>query len=194
MFSDLMKDEKKFIVIDKNHIVYDYERNPKQMDDIEKKRQEDLVKNTGTKDPWAMEKTWEKAIKNALDSEEEQRLKLEKFWEDLDKVYDDKNKDDIDDFGVNSDAMEPDAFRRKHDLVNHPEHYTYGGIELLDFLDGLALSKQFNAFEWGYVMSILQYLVRYPLKNGLQDLRKAKFYLDRLIEMKACDEDDAKDT
>jgi hypothetical protein len=60
------------------------------------------------------------------------------------------------------------------DMVNSPPHYIgANGIEVIDFID---------AFDLGhYEATIVAYVVRHPRKNGLEDLRKAKFYLDRLI-------------
>ena len=60
------------------------------------------------------------------------------------------------------------------DVVNHPEHYNKGKIEVLDFIrdqDATYLAGQ-----------VLKYICRYRFKNGLEDLRKAEFYLKRLIK------------
>lgn len=76
-----------------------------------------------------------------------------------------------------SSAVSPKA---ENDLVNHPSHYTSGGIECIDAIEA-ALSSQTdptNAFLTGQA---IKYLWRWPLKGGLEDLRKAKWYLDRLI-------------
>ena len=61
----------------------------------------------------------------------------------------------------------------KTDLVNHPNHYNKG-IECLDFIDSWKMD-----FTEG---NIIKYVTRYKYRNGLQDLEKAKVYLDRLIE------------
>lgn len=84
-------------------------------------------------------------------------------------------------WGVNSDIMEPDA--QTENMVNSPKHYMIGKYELIDFLDELAVHGGYSAVEWGYVLSILQYVCRAPKKNGLQDYQKAKWYLTRLVEM-----------
>ena len=66
------------------------------------------------------------------------------------------------------------------DVVNHPAHYTAGRIECIDAIesaiDGLS---GVEAFLTGQVM---KYMHRWPRKNGIEDLRKAKWYLERLIE------------
>lgn len=82
---------------------------------------------------------------------------------------------------LSSDIMEPDA--QPDNMVNSPKHYMIGKYELIDFLDELAVHGGYSAVEWGYVLSILQYVCRAPKKNGLQDYQKAKWYLTRLVEM-----------
>ena len=60
------------------------------------------------------------------------------------------------------------------DNVNHPKHYTNGKIEPIDFI---------NANNMDYLEgNIVKYISRYKLKNGVEDLKKASWYLDRLIK------------
>ena len=60
--------------------------------------------------------------------------------------------------------------------VNHPSHYNTGKIEVIDAID-----------DWGlgfYEGNIIKYIVRSRYKgNRQQDLEKAQWYLDRLIEI-----------
>ena len=74
----------------------------------------------------------------------------------------------------------PDAEPVKNDLVNHPLHYTKGGIECIDCIESVisSVSDPVQAFLVGQVV---KYLYRYTMKNGLEDLRKAQWYLNRLI-------------
>lgn len=68
-----------------------------------------------------------------------------------------------------------DAFDPPKDDVNRPDHYTLGGIEVFDFIQSWELS-----FPEG---NVVKYVVRSPYKGSrLKDLRKARWYLDRLIE------------
>lgn len=61
------------------------------------------------------------------------------------------------------------------DMVNSPPHYIgEGGIEVIDFIDAFNLGH--------YEATIVAYVTRWKNKNGLEDLRKAQFYLDRLIK------------
>jgi hypothetical protein len=60
------------------------------------------------------------------------------------------------------------------DLVNSPPHYMTGGIETIDFIEAKGLGY--------HAGNVIKYLSRYQTKgNGLEDLMKAKWYLDRLI-------------
>jgi hypothetical protein len=60
------------------------------------------------------------------------------------------------------------------DIVNHPKHYTAGTIECIDYIN----SCKFDYLEG----NIVKYVTRYKHKNGVEDLRKAEFYLRMLIE------------
>lgn len=71
-----------------------------------------------------------------------------------------------------------------HDPVNAPQHYTHGGIETIDYLQAKMTADQFEGFLIG---NVLKYVSRYPHKNGLEDLKKAKWYLERLIQKKLGD-------
>ena len=67
-----------------------------------------------------------------------------------------------------------------HDSVNHPAHYTAGGIECIDCIESMIapIKNPTYAFLTG---QSLKYLARYTMKNGVEDLKKARWYLDRLI-------------
>ena len=70
-----------------------------------------------------------------------------------------------------------DAFikeKAEYEKVNHPKHYTSGKIECIDYI---------NACKFDYIEgNIIKYVTRYKHKNGVEDLRKAEFYLRMLIE------------
>ena len=69
----------------------------------------------------------------------------------------------------------------KNDPVNHPSHYTAGGIECIDAI-AAALSCHKDPVEAWLTGQIIKYIWRWPLKNGLEDLEKAQFYLERLMD------------
>ncbi len=67
-----------------------------------------------------------------------------------------------------------DTAVRQNDAVSHPSHYTYGSIECIDFIE----DKELN-FNRG---NAIKYIVRAGHKeNELQDLQKAKWYIEREI-------------
>lgn len=64
------------------------------------------------------------------------------------------------------------------DLVNHPPHYTTGAIECIEAIEASMTPEAFKGFLKG---NCIKYLYRHENKNGLEDLKKCKWYLDRLI-------------
>ena len=65
------------------------------------------------------------------------------------------------------------------DVVNNPNHYTSGSIECIDAMQASLPPEQFKGFLRGNVQ---KYCWRCDKKNGLEDLKKARWYLDKLIE------------
>ena len=64
------------------------------------------------------------------------------------------------------------------DSIN-PDHYKSGDIECIDAIKASLDKQQFK----GYLKaSIIKYLWRYEKKNGLEDLQKAEWFLQRLIK------------
>jgi len=70
--------------------------------------------------------------------------------------------------------------KSQEDPVNHPPHYTSGGIETIDYMEAKSTPEEFR----GHLrLTTLKYLSRAGLKEDtLQDLEKAAWYLDKLIE------------
>lgn len=58
--------------------------------------------------------------------------------------------------------------------LQHPPRYTQGSIECWDYI----IDKDMGYLEG----NIIKYITRYKLKNGIEDLKKARNYLDKLIE------------
>lgn len=69
----------------------------------------------------------------------------------------------------------------QNDPVNHPAHYTQGGIECIDAIE--AACTGLDGQEGYLVGQVIKYIWRWKHKNGLQDLEKAKWYLERLISL-----------
>jgi len=66
------------------------------------------------------------------------------------------------------------------DMVNHPPHYTYGGIETIDYMKAKSTPEEFR----GHLrLTSIKYLSRVGHKGeALEDYKKARWYLDRLIK------------
>jgi len=58
------------------------------------------------------------------------------------------------------------------DNIN-PNHYKQGNIEVIDFI----LDQQLNYLEG----NVIKYVSRYKYKNGLEDLKKAQWYLNKIM-------------
>lgn len=65
------------------------------------------------------------------------------------------------------------------DKVNHPAHYTQAGIECIDAIAAAVSGK--SGIEAVCVANVIKYLWRYELKSGLEDAKKAQWYLNRLV-------------
>ena len=73
------------------------------------------------------------------------------------------------------------------DMVNHPPHYASSKIECIDAMEAMTgQNRDYKTFLTGHMMYLWQvifkYIWRFPYKeNPVEDLKKAKFYLERLI-------------
>ena len=68
---------------------------------------------------------------------------------------------------------------KKEDMVNHPPHYNKAGIETIDAIKAMTD----GGFEYYLQGNIMKYLWRYRYKNGVEDLKKAQWYLTELIDV-----------
>lgn len=59
----------------------------------------------------------------------------------------------------------------------NPTHYKSGNIEVIDIIEDQLTEEEYLGFIKGLVM---KYVMRSNMKNGLEDLEKAKWYLERL--------------
>ena len=69
------------------------------------------------------------------------------------------------------------------DNVNKPPHYNQAGIECIDAIE----AATGEGFEYYLQGNILKYMWRYRYKNKTEDLKKAQWYLNKLIEVKEND-------
>ena len=68
--------------------------------------------------------------------------------------------------------------KTKEDMVNNPSHYNQAGVEAIDAIR----AATGEGFEYYLQGNIMKYLWRYRYKNGVEDLKKAEWYLKVLIE------------
>ena len=65
------------------------------------------------------------------------------------------------------------------DMVNNPPHYNKHGIECIKAIEAALTEEEFKGYIKG---NVLKYTWRENYKNKLEDLKKAAWYLNRLIE------------
>lgn len=77
--------------------------------------------------------------------------------------------------------------------VNHPDHYqNIAGVEAIDILNDVV--KDLPGKQAAMLWNSMKYLFRFQKKNGVEDLKKARNYLDYLINDMESTQDAAKDT
>ena len=64
--------------------------------------------------------------------------------------------------------------------VEHPEHYNVGAVDCIDRIE--AATESLSGFEGFCAGNAIKYLWRWKHKGGVEDLEKAKWYIDKLIE------------
>ena len=78
--------------------------------------------------------------------------------------------------------MRHEAFMKmkaqEEDMVNSPPHYNKTGVECIDAI----AAATGDGYEYYLQGNIMKYLWRYRYKNGTEDLKKAQWYLTKLIE------------
>jgi len=81
----------------------------------------------------------------------------------------------------NDEAMPPEI--KIEDVVDtkvdHPVHYTQNSMETIDVIENSMPRVHFCGYLRG---NILKYMLRYEYKGGTEDLKKARWYLNRLIQ------------
>lgn len=65
-----------------------------------------------------------------------------------------------------------------HDNVNKPKHYTQGKVECIDAIESATMGLM--GIVAVCVANVIKYVWRFALKNGVEDLDKADYYLQRL--------------
>lgn len=73
-----------------------------------------------------------------------------------------------------------DDANTESDPVIHPSHYNQNGMEVWDVIN--AFTKDLSGAEAFYAGNVIKYVLRWQHKNGIEDLEKAKVYIDKIIE------------
>ena len=81
---------------------------------------------------------------------------------------------------TNHKEQETNPSDTKSDMVCHPAHYNQGKVECIDAMAAATVNKR--GIEAICVSNVIKYLFRYETKNGLEDVKKAQFYLNRLVD------------
>ncbi|AUV60180.1 hypothetical protein [Lactobacillus phage Semele] len=69
-------------------------------------------------------------------------------------------------------------------MVNHPEHYNHGKLEVIDIIKDQLEGAPIKPFEGGLFFNVVKYILRAPYKkNKTEDLNKAKWYLECWIKL-----------
>ena len=98
--------------------------------------------------------------------------KYDDFPEEIEKNYD----------IIFGNAEDTNDEKKTEDMVNHPSHYTSGGVECIDAITSALSSYEDSVDSW-LVGQVIKYLWRAPLKGKYEeDIKKAQFYLNRLVE------------
>lgn len=67
------------------------------------------------------------------------------------------------------------------DVVNKPRHYNLGKVECIDAIEAATIGL--HGIKAVCAGNVIKYTWRHHHKNGVQDLEKARFYLDKLISL-----------
>lgn len=70
--------------------------------------------------------------------------------------------------------------KQKQDIINKPSHYHKNGIDVIGFSEAQFSKEELKGF---CRINAIKYITRFDRKNGVEDLEKAKFYIDKLIEV-----------
>lgn len=73
------------------------------------------------------------------------------------------------------------SHNNESDSVNHPSHYNQNGMEVWDVIK--AFTSNLSGAEAFYAGNVIKYVLRWKHKNGIEDLEKAKVYIDKIIEI-----------
>lgn len=73
-------------------------------------------------------------------------------------------------------------------MVSHPDHYKSGKYEVIDIID--EFTKDMKGTEAVCTANAIKYILRWKKKNGIQDVKKAIWYLQHLVDSQEGGEQD----
>jgi len=76
-------------------------------------------------------------------------------------------------------SLEERQRAKERDNVNNPAHYGTGSIECIEYIKDFLTDEELIGYYRG---NVAKYLHRWRYKNGLEDLKKARWYLEALIQ------------
>ena len=113
-------------------------------------------------------------VHGILDKETRDGIVKEAEGKDRPVITDEENKET---------AEEKKVKEEKIDMVNHPPHYQIcPGLEVIDIIDNVTEWLGLTGKEAYHYTQLLGYILRYKKKNGKEDLEKARFFLNRMID------------
>lgn len=88
--------------------------------------------------------------------------------------------EDIEKLRDTFEAAKADILARHQDMVNHPGHYESGKFECIDVM----LETQGPDAVAGFcICNAFKYLYRHNRKNGIEDVKKAQWYINKYLEI-----------
>jgi hypothetical protein len=87
-------------------------------------------------------------------------------------------KKKFEELGTDEEKLLDTFYADRSDMVNSPPHYNQAGIECINAIEAATS----DGYEYYLQGNIIKYLWRYRYKNGVEDLKKAQWYLGKLIE------------
>ena len=143
--------------------------------------------NDASADEWTRASIkWSTNLNSHVETKPEETISFEQYIEEerdrylkgLDAILAEEYEDWVDDVvGCQGDSFDDHLSAEVRDNVNNPDHYNHGGIECIDYIKQ-QLGDCFVEYCEG---NVHKYLHRWRYKNGLEDLRKAQWYLNQMI-------------
>lgn len=128
----------------------------------------------------------EKEVTKEINRADERLMNLLKIRYEIGKSDEKQGKNEFhgEKCSIKNNNVYPETYwidKNNHDAVNHPSHYCTGGIECIDVIK--ATSQGMDGIEAFCHGNAMKYLFRWKQKNGVEDLKKARWYIDKLIEI-----------